>query len=305
MAAITVRRRSLVFQWLMAAPALVILAVLGVYPMLETLRLSFLDYDLFRIRFAGAPFIGLDNFATILSKPAFIQTMGNTLILAFIVTSSIIVLGLAIAPVLNRKFFGNGLLRGIALMPWFVPGIVASAIWLWIFSPGQSPINEVLMNLGLVDAPVRFLGDTSSLGPFSIPLLSIAVARVWGGLPFAITILLAGLQSVDTSVYDAAKIDGANTAQTFFRITLPLLRPTLLVLTMLLLIGTVGHFELVYLMTGGGPANMTNVLAVYSYQEAFVNGQFGHAAAASSIVLILSSVVGVIYLIVDRRKQGV
>ncbi|WP_167046490.1 sugar ABC transporter permease [Salinibacterium sp. ZJ454] len=298
-----VRRRGFLFDGLMVLPALLIVAVFGLYPMFDTIRLSFLDYDIFRVNFAGTPFVGFDNYVAILTDPEFLQTALNTATFGVVVTVAIVGLGLGVAPVLNRKLFGTGLLRGVALMPWFVPGIVASAIWLWIFSPGQSPINQVLMELGWIDAPIRFLGETGTWGPFSIPLIAIAIARVWGGLPLAITLLLAGLQSIDNAVYDSAKVDGANRWQTFVHITLPLLRPTIFILTALLLIGTVGHFELVYLMTGGGPANLTNVLAVYSYHEAFVNGQYGLAAAASSIILVVSAIIGAVYMVLDRRTR--
>lgn len=297
------RSRGFLFEALMVLPALLVVAVFGLYPLIDTLRMSFLDYDIFRIHFAGTPFVGLENYAAILSQPAFLQTFLNTAVFGLVVTTAILVVALAVAPVLNRKVFGTGLLRGIALMPWFVPGIVASAIWLWMFSPGQSPINQVLMELGWIDVPLRFLGETGTWGPFSLPLAAIAVARIWGGLPIAITLILAGLQSIDNAIYDAAKMDGANRWQTFLHITLPQLRPTLLILTSLLLIATVGHFELVYLMTGGGPDNLTNVLAVYSYQKAFVDGQYGLAAAASSIILVISAVIGAFYIMLDRRSR--
>ncbi|WP_157157300.1 MULTISPECIES: sugar ABC transporter permease [unclassified Diaminobutyricimonas] len=297
------RRSRHLFDLFMVLPALLMVAVFGLYPMFDTIRLSFLDYDIFRVNFAGTPFVWFDNYAKILTEPEFLQTALNTATFGVVVTVAIIVLGLAVAPALNRKVFGTGLLRGVALMPWFVPGIVASAIWLWMFSPGQSPINQILMELGWVDAPIRFLGETATWGPFSVPLLSIAVARIWGGLPLAVTLILAGLQSIDSAVYDASKMDGANRRQTFFNITLPMLRPTLLILTALLLIGTVGHFELVYLMTGGGPANLTNVLAVYSYEGAFVDGQYGIAAAASTIILVISGIIGAVYMVIDRRNR--
>lgn len=299
----TMRVRRRVFMGVMLAPALLLVLVLGVYPMVETLRLSFYEYDLYRIAFAGTPFVGLDNFRTLFQDDAFLRTLANTLTFGLLVTTALIVVGLLIAHVLNSEIRGRVLLRTVSIMPWFVPGVVAAAVWVWILSPAQSPINQLLHAVGLIQEDVRFLADTSSVGTISSPLLSISAARIWNGLPLAVMILLAGLQSISKEVYEAAKIDGASPARTLFSITIPMMMPTISVLTALVLIGTVGHFELVYLMTGGGPANLTNTLAVYSYQEAFTNGQFGLAGAASSFILVISAVIGVGYILADRRAN--
>ncbi|MCK6210128.1 sugar ABC transporter permease [Georgenia sp. EYE_87] len=299
----TMRVRRRVFMGVMLAPALLLVLVLGVYPMVETLRLSFYEYDLYRIAFAGTPFVGLDNFRTLFQDDAFLRTLANTLTFGLLVTTALIVVGLLIAHVLNSEIRGRVLLRTVSIMPWFVPGVVAAAVWVWILSPAQSPINQLLHAVGLIQEDVRFLADTSSVGTISSPLLSISAARIWNGLPLAVMILLAGLQSISKEVYEAAKIDGASPVRTLFSITIPMMMPTISVLTALVLIGTVGHFELVYLMTGGGPANLTNTLAVYSYQEAFTNGQFGLAGAASSFILVISAVIGVGYILADRRAN--
>ncbi|WP_230977438.1 carbohydrate ABC transporter permease [Georgenia yuyongxinii] len=297
------RTRRRIFMTVMLAPALVLVGLIGIYPMVDTLRLSLFEYDLYRVAFAGTPFVGLENFTSLFQEQAFLRTLANTLTFGVIVTGALLVMGLLIAHVLNSEIRGRAILRTISLMPWFVPGVVAAAIWVWIFSPAQSPINQLLQAVGLIDEDIRFLASTDSVGTISSPLLSISAARIWNGLPLAVVILLAGLQSIGKDVYEAAKLDGASPARTLFSITIPLMMPTISVLTALILIATVGHFELVYLMTGGGPANLTNTLAVYAYQEAFTNGQFGRAGAASSFILIVSAVIGAAYIAADRRAN--
>lgn len=299
----TMRARRRLFMAVMLAPALVLVGLIGIYPMVDTLRLSLYEHDLYRVAFAGTPFVGFDNFRSLFQEEAFLRTLANTLTFGVIVTAALIAMGLLIAHVLNSEIRGRAILRTISLMPWFVPGVVAAAIWVWIFSPAQSPINQLLQAIGLIDEDIRFLASTDSVGTISSPLLSISAARIWNGLPLAVVILLAGLQSIGKDVYEAAKLDGASPARTLFSITVPLMMPTISVLTALILIATVGHFELVFLMTGGGPANLTNTLAVYAYQEAFTNGQFGRAGAASSFILIVSAVIGAAYIALDRRAN--
>lgn len=295
-------RRTKAFQFAMLAPTLFLVAVLGIYPMLDTLRLSLFDYDLFRMRFAGTPFNGWTNFREIFSSPAFTRSLINTMTMGVIVTAAMIVLGVYLAHLMNKERRGQAAIRAMVLLPWFVPLVVASAIWVWILTPATSPVNQGLHALGLIDADIRFLTERQTWGPLSIPLLSVSTARLWNGLPLAVVIILAGLQAIPRDLYEAAAVDGASRFKALRYVTLPLLVPTLSIATGLLLIGTVGHFELIYLMTGGGPANLTNVLAVFSYQEAFTTGHFGRAAAASSVILVISSLIALAYLWFDRRR---
>lgn len=281
----------------MVAPALILVLLLGLYPMLASIRMSFLQYDLLLIPTQGTPFVGLNNYRTLFERPQFLQALTNTLAFVVVAVSGVVTLGLLLAQVLSRDFRGRGTLRTLVLISWFIPPIVAAGIWVWMFQPERSPINIVLQALGLIRVPIRFLTDSTwTLGPLSIPFFSIAMVRIWNGLPFVTTFIMAGLQSIPHEIYEAAEIDGANGIQRFFYVTLPMLRPVLLVLITLLTIGGIGHFEVNYVMTGGGPKGLTNILAVMAYNEAYSQYRFDLAAATSNIILIMTGIIGFLYV---------
>ena len=197
------------------------------------------------------------------------------------------------------------MVRTMVLISWFIPPIVAAGIWTWLFQPERSPINAVLAALGLIQTPIRFLTDSNwTLGPLSIPFFSIALVRVWNGLPFTITFIMAGLQSISHEIYEAAQMDGASGIQRFFYVTLPILRPVLLVLITLLAIGGIGHFEVNYVMTGGGPKGLTNILAVMAYTEAYSQYRFDLAAATANIILLMTGVIGFFYVRQQLKERS-
>jgi ABC-type sugar transport system permease subunit len=291
----TTRRN--IFSYLMVAPALLLVLLLGVYPMLDSLRLAMVQYDLMRLDTEGSPFVGFANFQTIFANPRFVGAFTNTIIFAVIAVGSVTLLGLLIAQVLNQGIRGRGALRSLVLVPWVIPPVVASAIWMWVFQPERSPINQVLKGLGLIESNIKFLTDaTNTLGPLSIPMLAVSTVRIWGGLPFVTVMILAGLQSIPQDIYESAEIDGAGVWHKFWYVTIPMLRATLAILVTLLFIGGLGHFEINYIMTGGGPSNLTNILAVMAYQQAFTQYRFDLAAAISSVILLLTGIVAAFYI---------
>lgn len=285
-----------VFCYLMVAPALLVTVLLGIYPMIASLILSFQSYDLLSGQRDAIEWVGLRNYRDVLSDPRFVQTISQTVIFTILAVAIVVAMGLFLAQVVNARFRGRGVLRTLIFSPWFVPPVVASAIWMWLLQTERSPINAVLRDWGLISGNIRFLTDPETWGPFSIPMMSIVAVRVWNGLPFVIIFLLAGLQSIPKSLYEAADMDGAGILQKFRHVTLPMLRPVLMVLLALLFMGGFGHFEMNYIMTQGGPRNLTNVLAVWSYQEGFAFFRFDRAAAAAGIILAMTSVVCAIYL---------
>ena len=291
------------FCYLMVAPALIAVILLGIYPMLQTLWLSVVNYDLLTVATEGTPFVGADNYIEIFSDDRFVQSLVNTLTFTVIVVTSVVLLGLLIAHVLNMDFPGRSVVRVLVLVPWFIPPVVASMVWLWMFQPDQSPINNVLKDLGLIQRNIKFLTDTNTIGPVSIPMLSVSAVRAWHGLPFVIIFILAGLQSLPAELYEAAQIDGATVMQRFFYLTLPLLRPVLSILVVLLVIGGIGHFEVNYVMTAGGPRNLTNILAVHAYQQAFSFYRFDLASAASSIILLITGPIAVFYIYYQIKRD--
>jgi len=293
------------FCYLMVAPTLILVVALGIYPMLDTLRLSFLEYNLLRIAKHGTPFVGFKNFDTIFHNPMFMQTLFNTLAFSVLIVIGVTVLGLLIAMFMNLEIIGRNFLRSLFLVPWVTPPVVGAAIWLQLCSTTMSPINHLLKLLGIIDGNVRFLTDVRTLGPLSIPFLVIAAVRIWHGLPFTSVMLLAGLQSISDDLYEAAEIDGASTLGKFRFVTLPMLRDVLLVTMTLLFISTIGHFATVYVMTAGGPNNLTNILGVYAYTQAFVFYHFDIGAATSSIILVLTGTVAAIYVYLQSRMAAI
>lgn len=280
----------------MVAPALLITAALGIYPMLKSMWMSFVEYDLLRLREFGTPFVGFKNYISVLSDPRFTQSILNTVLFAAIAVAATLVFALLLSQVLSSKIRGRTALRMMVMVPWFVPPAVASAIWMWLLNTERSPINFLLRDLGFITSNIKFLTDAATWGPFSIPMMSIIAVRVWNGLPFAVIFLLAALQSIPQSLYEAADVDGATLWQKFWHVTLPSLRPVLSILTTLLIIGGLGSFEINYIMTGGGPQNLTNIMAVYSYQQAFSFYRFDLASASSGVILILTGLMCVFYI---------
>lgn len=285
-----------IFCYVMVAPALAITIFLGVYPMIDTMLISFQSYDLLTLQNEGTRWIGLDNYREILANEKFLQTISQTVIFTVLAVGISVAMGLFLAQIVNAEFRGRSVLRTIILSPWFVPPVVASAIWLWLLETNTSPMNSILLDAGLIERKIRFLTDSDTIGPFSIPMLSIVAVRCWNGLPIIIIFLLAGLQSIPKSLYEAAEMDGGGVWAKFRYVTLPMLRPVLMVLFALLFLGGFGHFEMNYIMTGGGPRNLTNVLAVWTYQEGFQFLRYGKAAAAGGIVLVMCSIISVFYL---------
>ncbi|MEP3278603.1 MAG: sugar ABC transporter permease [Stappiaceae bacterium] len=297
------RRETLIFCYAMVAPALIFTILLGIYPMLASIRISFLEYDLLRVHTTGTPWVGFENYLRVFNDPKFLQTVVNTGIFTVLAVSGVISLGLLLSQVLNEDYRGRSVVRLLVCVPWFVPPVVASAIWMWLLNTDRSPINYLLMHWGLIDSNIRFLTDREAWGPFSVPMLSVTAVRIWNGLPFVVIFLLAGLQSIPRSLYEAAEMDGASILQKFRYVTLPLLGPVLGVLLMLLVMTGLGHFEINYIMTGGGPQNLTNTMAIYSYQQAFQNWRFDTAAAASGLILILTGIVCIYYIRGQLKKD--
>ena len=291
------------FCYIMAAPALLVTMLLGIYPMFASMYISFRTYDLLNVQERGSHWVGLRNYYTVFADERFVQTVVQTILFTVLAVAISVVMGLFLAQIINVRFRGLSVVRTLILVPWFVPPAVASVIWIWLLNTDLSPINALLRDAGWIDANVRFLTDSRTWGPISMPMMAIVAVRVWNGLPFIIIFLLAGLQSVPKDYYEAADIDGANIVQKFFHVTLPTLKPVLLILLALLFMGGIGHFEMNFIMTGGGPRNLTNVMAVYAYNQGFLFFKFDQAAAASGVILMMTSVICVFYLWAQSRDD--
>jgi len=262
--------------WVFLAPALVLLGIFVLWPIAYLFYLSFTAGNFTRV---GTHWIGLRNYWRLLLDPDFWQVLGNTVYftVATVLPSLIIPLGLAVF--LNRSFALRGLLRTAYFIPSITSLVAVGLGWRWLFQT-EGPANGLLAQLGL--EPIPWLGSATWAMPVLILLSS------WKQLGFNMVVFLAGLQTIPVSRYEAAELDGANAWQQFWHITLPGLRPTLVFATITTAIFTLRSFEQVYVVTGGGPLNSTNLLVYYVYEQAFAQFDFGYAAAAATVLLALT-----------------
>jgi multiple sugar transport system permease protein len=262
--------------WLLLAPALVLLGIFVLWPIIYLVGLSFTTGSFTR---SGLQWVGLRNYVRLVLDADFWQVVGNTLYftLATVVPSLVVPLGLAV--LLNQSLMLRGLLRAAYFIPSITSLVAVGLAFRWLFQ-ADGPVNDWLLSWG--GEPIPWLSSTT----WAMPVIILLSA--WKQLGFNLVVFLAGLQTIPVSRYEAAELDGANPWQQFWHITLPGLRPTLLFATVTTAIFTLRSFEQVYVITGGGPLNTTNILVYYIYQQAFAQFDFGYAAAAATLLLGLA-----------------
>lgn len=260
--------------WIFLAPSLILLGTFILWPIVYLFYLSFTAGSFTR---SGVRLVGLNNYSRLLISPDFWQVIGNTFYftVATVIPSLIIPLGLAV--LLNRSFAWRGFLRTAYFIPSITSLVAVGLSWRWLFQT-DGPVNNLLISLGLNSVP--WLNSTILAMPVLI-LLSI-----WKQLGFNMVVFIAGLQAIPINRYEAAELDGAGAWQQFWHITLPGLRPTLVFVTVTTTIFTLRSFEQVYVITGGGPLNSTNLLVYYIYDQAFAQFDFGYAAAAATLLMV-------------------
>ena len=261
--------REAPLAYLFMIPGLLILLFFMAYPFFLGIYLSMTDK---MVGFADFSFIGLENFQLLINDMVFRRTVANTLIYSFITVPFKLLLGLGLALVLNQTFHFSRFIRAGLLLPWIVPTAISSLAWLMLYDPVLSPISWVLKDWGWIESNLNFLGDRWNA------IAAVCVANIWRGLPFFAISILAGLQAVSPELHEAAALDGASTIQRFFSVTLPTIRVIILITTLFSIIFTFSDFQLIYVLTKGGPANGTHVFGTYAYQTmGFSN--LGEAAA--------------------------
>ncbi|MBI3325989.1 MAG: sugar ABC transporter permease [Nitrospinae bacterium] len=276
----------------LVAPALLILTLFIAYPFVLGIRMSLSHWLVGQ----EPTFVGLQNFVRNADSTIFTRTVQNTFIYTAAATVLKLAFGMALALVLNNTFRGKGMVRAAFLLPWIIPTVLSTLAWLWMFDATFSVINWCLRYVGLVQRGINWLGDPV------LAMLSIIVVNSWRGVPFFAISLLAGLQTISPELYEAAAIDGANAAQRFRYITLPMIKPVLLVVLLFSIIWTFADFQLVYVLTRGGPANSTHLFATLAYQVGVVSGSLGEGAAVS-LTLFPILVVVVVVLLFYLRKE--
>ena len=263
--------RQSVFSWLMMAPPLLFLAALVGYPFCYGILLSLQDRP---VAHPGT-FVGLKNFATNLHDPLFWRVALNTFVYTLVATLLKMVGGLGLAVAMNQQFRMKNLVRALMLLPFIVPTVLSTVAWMWMLDPAFSVVNRLLIGLGVPRPGPSWLGNPI------LAMVSIIVINTWRGLPFYGITLLAGLQTVPPELYEAATIDGASGWQRFRYVTLPLLQPIILIVTLFSVIFTFADFQLVYVLTHGGPQNATQLFATYAFDIAMGAGQLGLGASVA------------------------
>jgi multiple sugar transport system permease protein len=261
--------------FLFVAPAELLLLMFLAYPLLLGLWLGVTDTLVGR----EGHYIGLENYISLTKDPTFWLTAFNTFIYTVVAVFFKLLLGVGLAVVLNRDFKGKGLMRAIVLLPWIIPTALSAIVFWWLYDATFSGISWTLMKFGIIDDFINFLGD-----PWNARW-SLIVANIWRGVPFFTIGLLAGLQTINPDLYEAAEIDGAGSWARFRKITLPLLMPLLTVVTVFSTIWTFADFQLVWIITKGGPAGATHIFGTLSYQRALQGMHIGEGAAISNYML--------------------
>lgn len=288
-------RRALPPQLLLLLPTVIVLFVLTIYPTFYSLTLSLNEWNMSN-RNAVWEFVGLGNYASILRDVRFWNAVQVTATYMAGTISVQLLLGLAIALLLQRQVVARGLVRTALLLPMMTTPVVVGLIWRFMFNPTQGIVNYLL---GLVGLPTP-----NWLGSLETGLLSVMIADIWEWTPFMVLILLAALQTLPQEPFEAAAIDGASAWQAFLHITLPLLRPTIVVAVLLRAIDSFKTFDLVYVMTNGGPGTSTETLSFYTYKWGFKFFQMGYAAALSFVMLIMVIIFANILILSTARRRG-
>lgn len=272
---------------LLLLPGLAIFVTVILYPFIDAVLMSFTNRSMM---YPNYDWVGIENYKKVFSDPYFLKTLGTTALFVIGATVLPYVLGMVWAIVLNQGFRGAEFLRGVTLVDWIIPGTAIGFLWSWIFNGQYGILNNILTSLGILETGIPWLGQTSTA------LLCVIIARTWQMLPWNMAFLLGGLQSVPMDQVEAAHIDGANNWQTFWRVILPSMKQTAILIFVMGLISTLQHFDLPWTMTQGGPARATTTLSIEVYTTAFKNWNMGKAATVGTIWAVLLAAFSTIYL---------
>lgn len=280
---------------LLMLPSLVFVSIFTLFPIFESFRLSFYRLIL-TLPWLGQKMVGWENYTDLMTDPVALQSLKVTIVFVAVTIPMELLLGLGIALVMNEAFRGRGMLRAIVLIPWAIPTVVSSQMWRFIFNDRYGLFNFALFG----DDTARYFAPMADP---NLALIAIMIAEIWKTTPFPALIILAGLQTIPDELYEAANVDGATTWQKFRHITLPLIRPAILLALLFRTIDAWRVFDLVFVMTQGGPADSTNVLQFYGYKKTFAEGMVGYGSTIAVMVFVISFVVALVYLRVLRSSQ--
>lgn len=281
--------------WILVLPTLLAVIIVALYPLIRAFYLSLTNA---RLGGTTAPrFVGLSNYVDLFQDATFLQDVWNTIYFTFWAVSFELVLGLGIALVINSNFKGRGLMRTAMLVPWAIPTVVSAQMWRWMFNDVFGVINDILVRkLGILSNPIAFLANPTTAMP------ALIAVDVWKTTPFMALLLLAGLQVISSDMYEAGSIDGANGWQQFWLLTLPLLRPAILVALIFRTLASLQVFDVIYVMTSG--ASGTESMSVYARRILIDFAQLGYGSAVSVVIFLIIMVFVVIYLRLVRVEEA-
>lgn len=278
-------------------PAAVCLGGTVLFPILKAIHMSMYHNVLSRPQ--DYHFVGVGNYLQLMHDPTFWLTLKNSFVWVFWSVSIQFVLGFLGALLLNAEFKGRTFCRTLNLLPWIIPGVVVGLVWEYLYQPNYGPINDILRRLGLLSVPIAWLSEPT------FAMAGVIFANIWRGIPFFSIMILAGLQAIPDDVYEAATVDGASVTQRFWHITLPMLRPIIVVATATRIIWTFNYADLIFVMTAGGPANATQITSSYTLIRAYTDLDFGQAATLSVILLVIMLVFTAFYLKFTKGVESV
>ncbi|MDP9810218.1 trehalose/maltose transport system permease protein [Rhizobium tibeticum] len=293
--------------WMFLAPTLFILAVVAGWPLFRTVYFSFTNASLTSL--GDAQFVGFKNYLSwitlksgrtvysgLLADPAWWGAVWNTMKFAFLSVTIETVLGLVVALVLNAQFPGRGIVRAAILIPWAIPTIVSAKMWAWMLNDQFGILNDILLGLGLISQKIAWTANPDTA------MIAVLIVDIWKTTPFMALLILAGLQMVPADIYEAAKIDGINPIRVFWRLTLPLVRPAIMVAVIFRMLDAMRIFDLIYVLT---PNNaQTKTMSVMARENLFDFDKFAYGATASTVLFLIIATVTVLYMWLGRVKLG-
>ncbi len=288
-------RRSARLGLLLIAPTVLIFCAVIVYPLISALYLSL--FQIFTPTLQGE-WVGLENYRTLLASGGFWSSLWKTLIWTVGTLTLQILFGIAMALVLHQNIWFRSLARSLILFPYFISTVVAVLVWKWVFNDLYGILNHLLMSSGLIDMPIDYLGSMPNA------MVTVILIGAWKYFPFVVIAILARLQTIPDALYEAARIDGAGPVARFFDVTLPQLRDVLVVIVMLRAIWDFKEFDLIWLLTGGGPISANETLPIVVYRQAFSLNQMGMAAAWAVMMMAVLLVFMIIYIRQTRQKEA-
>jgi multiple sugar transport system permease protein len=282
---------------LFALPAVVYMLIFVGYPIVHNIILGFQDVDVMNFLRGHKHFVGFENYVELFHDEVFFKSVGNTFVFTVCCLFFQFLIGFALAMFFNRKFSFARPVRGILMMPWMIPMTITALMFKFMFSTKVGVVNNILTGLGITSANIEWLTDQN------IAMIPVIIANVWIGIPFNMILISTGLTSIPGEVYESAAIDGAGPFQQFIRITLPLMRSTIESILVLGFIYTFKVYDLVYVMTSGGPVNSTQLMSTYSYKLSFDNFLYSKGSAVANALLVILLLVGIVYLRITTRGE--